>query len=294
MTYLLAGLPSEPIDLGFVELGWFKVLILGIVQGITELLPISSTAHMRIVPSLLGWKDPGSAFSAVMQMASLAAVVSYFWKDIKGLVGGTIRSIRDSDYQSSDLRMTAGIIIGTIPLAIVGLLFKKIINAPGTPFRSLIAIGIACIVMSLLLALAEFKGSRKRGFEQLTLNDGLWVGVAQALAIVPGVSRSGSTITAALFLGMERETAAKFSFLLGLPAVILAGAVELHALLNAGLDFNGWMVLLVGVISGSISAFAAIYGLLSYLESQSTWLFVWYRMGMGILLIVGSINGFLK
>jgi undecaprenyl-diphosphatase len=247
---------------------------------------------MRIVPSLLGWKDPGSAFSAVMQMANLAAVVSYFWKDIKGLVGGTIRSIRDSDYQSTDLRMTAGIIIGTIPLAIVGLLLKKIINAPGTPFRSLIAIGIACIVMSLLLALAEFKGSRKRGFEQLTLQDGLWVGVAQALAIVPGVSRSGSTITAALFLGMERETAAKFSFLLGLPAVILAGAVELHALLNSGLDFNGWMVLLVGVISGSISAFAAIYGLLSYLESQSTWLFVWYRLGMGILLIVGSIKVF--
>jgi undecaprenyl-diphosphatase len=241
----------------------------------------------------LGWKDPGTAFSAVMQLASLGAVVSYFWKDIKGLVGGTIRSVRDGNYQSTDFRLTVGIVIGTIPVGIVGLLFKKIINAPNTPFRSLIAIGIACIVMSLLLALAEFKGSRKRNFDRLTLQDGLWVGVAQALAIVPGVSRSGSTITAALFLGMERDTAAKFSFLLGLPAVILAGAVELHALLNAGLDPNGWMILLIGVVSGSISAFAAIYGLLSYLESQSTWFFVWYRLAMGILLIVGSIQGFL-
>jgi undecaprenyl-diphosphatase len=293
MTYYLATPAPEAIDLGFVELGWFKVLILGIVQGITELLPISSTAHMRIVPTLLGWQDPGSAFSAVMQMASLAAVVSYFWKDIKGLVGGTIRSVRDGNYQSTDLRMTVGIIVGTIPVAVVGLLLKKILNAPGTPLRGLVAIGIACIVMSLLLAFAEFQGSRRRNFEQLTLQDGWWVGVAQALAIVPGVSRSGATITAALFLGMERETAAKFSFLLGLPTVILAGAVELHALLGAGLSTNGWMILLVGVVSGSISAFAAIYGLLRYLENQSTWIFVWYRLAMGVLLIVGSIKGFL-
>jgi undecaprenyl-diphosphatase len=249
---------------------------------------------MRIVPSLLGWQDPGLAFSAVLQMASLAAVVSYFWKDIQGLVGGTIRSIRDGNYQSNDFRMTVGIAIGTIPLIFVGLLFQKTLKAANSPFRSLVAIGIACIVMALLLALAEFIGSRKRNFDRLTLQDGWWVGVAQALAIVPGVSRSGSTITAALFLGMERETAAKFSFLLGVPAVILAGAAALHELMKAGLNTEAWLILLVGLISGTISSFAAIYGLLRYLENQSTWIFVWYRLGMGILLIVGSFMHFLK
>jgi undecaprenyl-diphosphatase len=293
MIYFLAQTSPEAIDLGFVELGWFKVLILGIVQGITELLPISSTAHMRIIPSLLGWKDPGSAFSAAMQMASLGAVFSYFWKDIKGLTGGFLRSITEGNYQSKDFRMTLGIIVGTIPISIVGILLKKSLNAPDSPLRGLVVIGVASIVMSLLLAWAEFQGTRKRNFAQLKLEDGWWVGVAQALAIVPGVSRSGSTLTAALFLGMERETAAKFSFLLGLPTVLLAGAVELHQLLQARLDFNGWFILLVGLTSASISAFIAIYGLLRYLENQSTWIFVWYRLLIGLFLIVGSTQGFL-
>ena len=244
----------EYVDGSFNHVDWqktrvelLKVLILGIVQGITELLPISSTAHMRIVPSLLGWPDPGSAFSAAMQMASLGAVLSYFWKDIKSLVGGTLRSIADRNYQSRDLQLTLGLIIGTLPLGILGLLLKKTLNAPNSPLRGLVVIGVASIVMSLLLALAEFQGTRERGFGKLTLKDGLLVGIAQALALIPGVSRSGSTLTAGLFLGMERETAAKFSFLLGLPAVTLAGAIlfetakpnELHALFKAGLDANG-------------------------------------------------------
>ena len=151
--------------------------------------------------------------------------------------------------------------------------------------------GVASIVMALLLALAEVKGQRQRSFEQLTLSDGLLVGLAQALALIPGVSRSGSTLTAGLFLGMERATAARFSFLLGLPAVVLAGAVELHALLRAGLDANGWFILLVGLVSASLAAFAAIYGLLRYLEQQSTWIFVWYRLIMGLLLVVGAAQG---
>lgn len=151
MTYYLATPAPETIDLGFVQLGWFKVLILGIVQGITELLPISSTAHMRIVPSLLGWPDPGSAFSAAMQMASLGAVLSYFWKDIKSLVGGTVRSIADGNYQSRDLQLTLGLIIGTLPLGILGLLLKRTLNAPNSPLRGLVVIGVASIVMSFAL-----------------------------------------------------------------------------------------------------------------------------------------------
>jgi len=227
---LTAIVSSEAVDLGFVQLGLFKVIFLGIVQGITELLPISSTAHLRIVPSLLGWQDPGSVFSAAMQLASLGAVLAYFWQDIKSLAGSSIRAIAHQDYQSKSFRLTLGLLIGTIPIGIAGLLLKKTLNAPNSPLRSLIVIGCASIFMALLLAIAELRGKREKNFEKLTLFDGLWVGIAQAFALIPGVSRSGSTLTAGLFLDMERETAARFSFLLGLPAIILAGAVELHAL----------------------------------------------------------------
>ena len=284
---------SHTVDLSFVELGWMKMIVLGIVQGITELLPISSTAHMRIVPALLGWKDPGTAFSAAMQLASLFAVIAYFWKEINELVGGTVRAIIDQNYQAQAFKISLGLVLGTLPLAVFGLLFKKLLDVPGSPFRSLTVIGTASIVMSILLAIAEKIGKRERNFEKVTLRDGILVGFAQACALVPGVSRSGSTLTAGLFLGMERETAAKFSFLLGLPAVLLAGAVELHTLSKAGLDFNGWVTLLIGLTSASIAAFLAIFGLLRYLENQSTWIFVWYRLLMGIFLVVSAVTGFL-
>ncbi|NUN66982.1 undecaprenyl-diphosphate phosphatase (plasmid) [Pseudanabaena biceps] len=284
---LTAIAPAESVDLGFVQLGLLKVIFLGIVQGITELLPISSTAHLRIVPSLLGWQDPGSVFSAAMQLASLGAVLAYFWQDIKSLVGSSIRAIAHQDYQSKSFRLTLGLLIGTIPIGIAGLLLKKTLNAPNSPLRSLVVIGCASIFMALLLAIAELRGKRERNFEKLTLLDGLWVGIAQAFALIPGVSRSGSTLTAGLFLNMERETAARFSFLLGLPAIILAGAVELHALSKAGLDLNGWLILGAGLTSASISAFLAIFGLLRYLEKRSTWFFVWYRLVMGLFLLIG-------
>jgi undecaprenyl-diphosphatase len=294
MTYYLAAHSiSEGIDLGFVELGWFKILILAIIQGIAGILPISSTAQMRIVTSLLGWKNPGLDFAGVMQLANSIAICAYFWEDLRSLIGGTIRSIRDSDYQSQAFRLTIGIIAGTIPIGILGLLTGEIINDPISPLRDLRAIGAACIVMSLLLALAEFQGMRKRGFELLSLQDSLWVGVAQALALIPGISRSGATMTMGLFLGMERETAAKFSFLLGLPTVMLVGSIELHLLLQSDLNLNNWLILLLGLTGASISAFAAIYGLLRYLENHSTWAFVWYRMAIGVLLFLGSIKGFL-
>jgi undecaprenyl-diphosphatase len=294
MTYYLATRSiSAGIDLGFVELGWFKVLILAIIQGMAGILPISSTAQMRMVTSLFGWKNPGLDFAMVMQLANSIAICAYFWQDIRALMGGMIRSIRDSDDRSQGFRLTTGIILGTIPIGLLGLLTEEIINDPISPLHDLRAIGAACIVMSLLLALAEFQGSRKRGFELLGFQDTLWVGVAQVLALIPGISRSGVTMTMGLFLGMERETAAKFSFLLGLPTVILVGSIELHLLLQSELSLDNWLILLLGLTAGSIAAFAAIYGLLTYLKTQSTWVFVWYRMAIGVLLIVGSIKSFL-
>lgn len=284
---------GSEVNLNFANLGWIEMIFLGIVQGITELLPISSTAHLRVVPTLLGLQDPGSAFSAAMQLASLTAVLVYFWQDLKKLTAETVRAIIGQDYQSSSLRLTLGLLLGTLPISIAGILLKPILNACNSPMRSLVVIGGACIVMSLLLAIAEKQGVRDRTIEKLTVWDGIWVGVAQAFALIPGVSRSGSTLTAGLFLGMERETAARFSFLLGLPAVILAGAVEIHTLLKAGLSAAGWLTLLVGLTSASISAFLAIWGLLRYLEKRSTWIFVFYRFAMGVFLIVAAIAGWL-
>jgi undecaprenyl-diphosphatase len=284
---------ASEVNLNFANMSWIEMIFLGIVQGITELLPISSTAHLRVVPALFGWQDPGSAFSAAMQLASLTAVLVYFWQDLKKLAAKTITAVIEQDYRSSSLRLTLGLLLGTLPIIVAGVLLKPVLNACNSPIRSLTVIGWACIVMSVLLAIAEKQGRRDRTIEKLTLWDGIWVGIAQAFALIPGVSRSGSTLTAGLFLGMERETAARFSFLLGLPAIILAGAVEIHTLMQAGLSAAGWLTLLVGLTCASLSAFLAIWGLLHYLEKRSTWIFVFYRLIMGVFLIVAATAGWL-
>ena len=282
------------VDLGFVELSWLQMAVLGVIQGITELLPISSTAHLRVIPGILGWRDPGSAFSAAMQLASFAAVLVYFRKDIGSLGGATLRAVGSRNFRSSECRVVLGILLGTIPLGVAGLLLKPLLNGCHSPLRGLLVIGIASIVMSLLLAIAEKVARHRRTFAQITLRDGIIVGLAQTLSLVPGVSRSGATLTAGLFCGMERETAARFSFLLGLPAVTLAGLYELRVLFKAGLNSEGWITLGVGLLFASVTAFAAIYGLLKYLERRSTWIFVWYRLIFGVGIVAAVLGGYLQ
>jgi undecaprenyl-diphosphatase len=281
------------LDLGFVELTWMQMAVLGVIQGITELLPISSTAHLRVIPGILGWRDPGSAFSAAMQLASFVAVIVYFRKDIGSFGRATSRAVASRNFSSPDFRVVLGILLGTIPLVIAGFLLKPLLNGCHSPLRGLLVVGSASIVMSLLLALAEKTARHRRTFEQITLRDGIIVGLAQAFALVPGVSRSGATLTAGLFCDMERETAARFSFLLGLPAVTLAGLYELLVLFKAGLSSDGWITLLIGLVFASITAFFAIYGLLHYLERRSTWIFVWYRLIFGIGIVAAVLSGHL-
>jgi len=271
-----------------------QVVTLGVVQGITELLPISSTAHLRVVPGLLGWRDPGSAFSAAMQLASFAAVVVYFWKDIRALAAAGGSALVHGNYRSHDCRLLLGIVIGTIPLVIVGAALRTVLNGCHSPLRGLVVVAVACIVMSLLLALAEKSAEHRRTLQEVTLRDGILVGIAQAFSVIPGVSRSGATLTAALFCGMRRETAARFSFLLGLPAITLAGFYELYVLFKAGLSSEGWATLLIGLACASVTAFFAIYGLLHYLERRTTWIFVWYRFALGVLLLAGLATGYLR
>jgi undecaprenyl-diphosphatase len=290
----MAAACTEGLDTGFVTLGYAKVGLLGIVQGITELLPISSTAHMRIVPALLGWQDPGSAFSAAMQVAALAAVVSYFWSDVRGLVFGSLSAARHRDFEDWNFRFAVWIVLATIPIVVAGKLLKPVLNACNSPLRTLVVIGIACLVMSALLALAELYSRHKRTLDHATLKDALIIGLAQIGALIPGVSRSGSTLTAALSLDFRRDEAARFSFLLGMPAIAGAGLLEIWELHKAHLDAHGWAVLSFGLLVASISAFAAIWGLLRVLERFSAWPFVVYRGLMGIFLLAGVYFGWLS
>ncbi len=281
------------VDTGFVALGYAKVAVLGVIQGITELMPISSTAHMRVVPALLGWRDPGSAFSAAMQLAALAAVLSYFRRDVSRLALGSVLALRERRWDDSSLRLLVWIGLATIPIVLAGIALSPILNQCNSPLRSLSVIGWACIAMAILLALAEMRAKHRRELAGASLVDALLVGVAQVGALIPGVSRSGSTLTAALGLGFKREEAARFSFLLGLPAIALAGLKEVWELHKAHLDAHGWSVLGLGLLVASVSAFVAIWGLMRILERFSAWPFVVYRGLLGVALLIGVGAGWL-
>ncbi|MBW4614517.1 MAG: undecaprenyl-diphosphate phosphatase [Desmonostoc vinosum HA7617-LM4] len=276
---------------GVQQMDILQALFLGFVQGITEFLPISSTAHLKVVPVVLGWGDPGVAFTAVIQLGSIVAVLWYFWGDLTRLLQGTTRAIAHKDYNDYNFRLFLGIILGTLPIVFFGILIKKFIpDFDNSPIRSLGAIATASIVMSILLGFAEKLGKRQRNFEHLTTRDGLLMGLAQALALIPGVSRSGSTLTAGLFIGLQRETAARFSFLLGIPAIVLAGIVEFKSFLETGLGDTGIIPLAAGVLSAAIFSYIAIAGLLRFLKTHSNWVFIWYRLVFGVA-ILGAIWG---
>ena len=267
----------------------FQAVVLGFVQGATEFIPISSTAHMKAIPVFLGWGDPGVAFTAVIQLGSIAAVLWYFWSDLSQITRGMLKAISSSDYDSKDFWLAVGIAIGTIPIVIFGLGIKTFVpDFDNSPLRSMPSIAIASIVMGLLLGLAEYLGSQKRNFEDLTAKDGIIIGIAQALAIIPGVSRSGSTMTAGLFNNLDRATAARFSFLLGIPAITLAGLVELKDLIEAGIDSSQTLSIVAGLISSAIFSYLAIAWLIKFLQRRSTWVFVWYRIAFG-LFILGAL-----
>ena len=291
---LLASTNSQcALDTSFVGLGAGKVAFLGVVQGITELLPVSSTAHMRAIPAFLGWPDPGSAFSAAMQLAALAAVIAYFYRDLTRVTIGFVRSVATGSYRAPDFRFGAGIIIATIPIVIAGVLLSGVLNACNSPLRAPMVIGIACFAMAVLMGIAELAARHTRKSDSLTYWDALIVGIAQVGALIPGVSRSGSTLTGTLFLGFNREDAAAISFMLGVPTIAAAGLKELWELHKAGLSAEGWHVLAVGLVVSSVSAFVAIWGLMRFLERFSTWPLVIYRAAFGLIVIAGAYFGWI-
>ena len=299
LTHLAAQLAQvddtmvNPADMPVIQdMNLFQAIVIGIVQGLTEFLPISSTAHVKMVPVVLGWGDPGVAFTAVVQLGSIAAILYYFWDDLRQVTVGMVKATLAKQFNSSDFRLGLGILLGTIPIVVCGLLIKVFIpDFDNSPLRNTSTIALVSILMALVLAAAEVVGNRKRTFEMLTLRDGIIMGVAQALALIPGVSRSGSTLTAGLFMGLERSTAARFSFLLGVPAITLSGLVELKGLLETGFGSAGPVPLIGGILAAVVSSYLAIFWLIRFLKQHSTWIFVWYRLAFGAAILLALATG---
>ncbi|ACF13209.1 undecaprenol kinase [Chloroherpeton thalassium ATCC 35110] len=279
-----------------------QAIVLGIIQGLTEFLPISSSAHLRIFPALLGWDDPGAAFTAIIQIGTLAAVLIYFYQDILRITSATISGlVNRNPFGSQDSRMGWMISAGTIPIVVLGLLFKKNIE---TTFRSLYIISGSLILLALVLMYAEYlvKKREARGEKMLSLDKVDWkeaiiIGLAQSLALIPGSSRSGTTITGGLFLGMTRETAARFSFLLSLPAVFAAGVYQLLKVWPELMASGDELVnLTVATVVSGVIGYASIAFLLDYLKKHSTYLFIIYRILLGVFLLamlsMGKLEAF--
>jgi undecaprenyl-diphosphatase len=266
----------------------FQGLILGVVQGITEFLPISSTAHLIIFRDVLGWKATWSkeAIDGI-QFGSVVAVVIYFWQDLQKIFGGTIAAFQEKDWRE-EWKIFLGIAIGCLPALVGGFVLKKVLKVE---LESPVIIGIMSLVMATLLGLAERYGQRERGFDQVEVQDGILVGLGQMIALIPGASRSGSTLTTGLFLGLTRETAARFSFLLGLPTLTIATLVQAKDVLK----LQGMALpLLVGMISTFIFSYLSIAWLLKFLQKQSNWVFVWYRLAFGTMLLAAAFGGLFR
>ncbi|MBL7995716.1 undecaprenyl-diphosphatase UppP [bacterium] len=267
----------------------FQSFVVGLVQGITEFLPISSTAHVRIIPSLLGWNDPGAAVTAVTQLGTLAAVLVFFKNDLWSLTQAGAKSIvqfrQRSQWDVETLRrikLAWFIVLGTLPIGIFGLAFKHQIE---NDLRSLSIIGWSLIGLALLLGLAEVVAKHRRKIEEMNFLDTQVIGLAQAVALIPGASRSGVTITAGLFLGLTRESAARFSFLLSVPAILASGLLELKELLQHGIGDEGLFNLIVATVVAGVVGYLSIAFLIRWLQTRSTLIFIVYRIVLGILVL---------
>ncbi|MGK5497908.1 undecaprenyl-diphosphate phosphatase [Streptomyces sp. URMC 125] len=278
---------------------WFESIILGLVQGLTEFLPISSSAHLRLTAVAAGWPDPGAAFTAVAQIGTEIAVLIYFRKDIVRIVTAWAKSLVDKEARRQfDAKMGWRVIVGSLPIGVLGLTLKDYITGP---FRDLRLIAFSLITLGIVLAVADRfatraalrarSGGRHRAtrpvksLEDLTVRDGLVYGLCQALALIPGMSRSGSTITGGLFLGYHRAAAARYSFLLAIPAVLASGAYELTEIGEAG-SHVAWGPTIVATVVGGLVGYAVIAWFMRFISTRSFLPFVLYRVVLGTALLV--------
>lgn len=278
-------------------MSWFESFILGLVQGLTEFLPISSSAHLRLTAAFAGWNDPGPAFTAITQIGTEAAVIIYFRKDIARIVSAWARSLTNKEMRRNhDAQMGWLVIVGSIPIGVLGLTLQDAIDGP---FRDLRLIATTLVVLGIVLAVADRLAARdevggrhraikqRKGLDQLTTRDGLLFGICQAMALVPGVSRSGATISGGLFLGYTREAAARYSFLLAIPAVLASGAFELK---DAGQGHVSWGPTVFATIIAFVVGYAVIAWFMKFISTKSFMPFVYYRVLLG--LVIFALVGF--
>lgn len=265
-----------------------EAIVLGLVQGLSEFLPISSTAHIRIVPALLGWEDPGAPFTAAIQLGTLVAIVAYFWKDLTQAARGWFQSLGDREKRDTpEARMGWAVLVGTIPIVVLGFLFRDQIE---NQLRSMHVIAWALIIVGITMGIADRLGPKTRSSREVRWTDGVVVGLCQAVALIPGASRSGSTITGALFLGFDRAEAARFSFLLSIPSILAAGIFSIwsHRDVLLGPDQTAvWVANAVSLVSGYLS----IALLLKLLARYGTAMFVVYRILLGGAILVAMQAG---
>ncbi|MER5951452.1 undecaprenyl-diphosphate phosphatase [Streptomyces sp. NPDC001904] len=283
-------------------MSWFESFILGLVQGLTEFLPISSSAHLRLTAAFAGWSDPGAAFTAITQLGTETAVVLYFRKDIARIISAWFRSLADRTMRGDhDAQMGWLVIVGSIPIGVLGVTFKDQIEGP---FRDLRLTAATLIVMGVVLGVADRRAARdelggrhravrtRKELKDLSVKDGLIYGLCQALALIPGVSRSGATISGGLFLGYTRESAARYSFLLAIPAVLASGVFELKDATQGG--HVSWGPTVFATLIAFGVGYAIIAWLMKYISTKSFMPFVYYRIALGIALIVLVTAGVLS
>jgi undecaprenyl-diphosphatase len=265
----------------------FEAMVLGLVQGLTEFLPISSSGHLRIVPALLGWSDPGAGFTAVIQLGTMAAVLIYFRADLWRIANAWLRELRTPIRQAGqEAKLGWFIVLGTIPISIFGFIFSDQIESGA---RSLYLIGSALILFSFVMIAAERVGTRQRNLDGMNGRDGVFIGMAQALALIPGVSRSGATISAGLFRGFDRVAAARYSFLLSVPAVVLSGLFELRKVGEDGAPSA--TATAIATLVAFATGYLAIAWLLRYLSTHTLEVFVVYRIALGVLVLALAATG---
>ncbi len=269
-------------------ISWFEAVVLGVVQALTEFLPISSSGHLLVISEAFGWDDPGAAFTAVTQLGTVGAVIVYFRADIARILSTWTKSLYRPELRG-DLSAREGwyVIAGTVPIVVLGLAFSHQIE---TVARDLRLVGIMMIGVGLVLAVADRIGARARTMEDLTLKDGILFGLAQACALIPGVSRSGASISAGLYLGYTREAATRYSFLLSIPAVLLSGLYEMTKIGEPGQSV-AWGPTIVATAVAFVVGYAVIAWLLRYVSNHSFMPFVIYRVALGILILTMLATG---
>ncbi|MGW0818204.1 undecaprenyl-diphosphate phosphatase [Streptomyces viridiviolaceus] len=283
-------------------MSWFESLILGLVQGLTEFLPVSSSAHLRLTAAFSGWHDPGAAFTAITQIGTEAAVLIYFRKDIGRIISAWTRSLRDKTLRKDpDARMGWLVIVGSIPIGVLGLTLKDQIEGPFRDLRvtatMLIVVGVIIGVADRMAARDETGGRhraprRRKELQDLGVRDGLIYGLCQAMALIPGVSRSGATISGGLFMGYRREAAARYSFLLAIPAVLASGLFELKDAMES--DHVTWGPTIFATVIAFATGYVVIAWFMKFISTKSFMPFVWYRVALGVVIIALVAMGVLS